>query len=111
MADVIPGSGMLSLVAAEAPDQVFGSMAELATTSDARNLDRLLLMPTYFTEDRPGVALDGEARRSAGLSSTGRQAHPPRPSSRLEVASATPSPSFSPCSARPAPRRSDDGQW
>jgi len=65
-----------------------------AATADPLGLaGRLCVAQSCYAQSpvRPSVTA-----RSAGLSSTGRQAHPPRPSSRLDVV-CTPSPSFSPC--------------
>jgi len=86
----------------------------------ARSLTTILLRPPIRTVWRAICAILLRARPSAAIPGgplggpAGRQAHPPRPSRRLDVVSAIqlPSPSFGPCGpARPAPRRPRDGQW
>jgi len=64
VAEVIPVSGMLALLAAEQPPSVWDQIAHLAVTSSAETLEDLLLSDAYFCDDHPQAALDSAARRA-----------------------------------------------
>lgn len=63
VAEVIPVSGMLALLAAEQPVAVWDQIAQLATASRADVLDDLLLSDDYFCRDHPTAPLDSATRR------------------------------------------------
>jgi hypothetical protein len=62
VAAVIPVSGMLALLAQEAPEADFAALAWLAAESPAKDLDYLLRSDAHFVEERPGAALDVASR-------------------------------------------------
>ncbi|MGH8565823.1 MAG: group II intron maturase-specific domain-containing protein [Gammaproteobacteria bacterium] len=77
-----------------------------AATADPHGTASSLCCATLLAQKPRAASL---AARSAAFRPPDDR-HPPRPSSWLDVVSATPSPSFSPCSATPAPRRSASGR-
>ncbi len=64
VAEVIPVSGMLALLTAEQPLEVWDQIARLAMASNAEVLDDLLLSDDYFSRDHPAAPLDSATRRA-----------------------------------------------
>lgn len=64
VAEVIPVSGLLALLAAEQPLSVWEQIAQLATRSQDEVLDDLLLADRYFVADHPQAPLDSATRQA-----------------------------------------------
>lgn len=64
VAEVIPVSGMLALLAAEQPPCVWDQIAHLAVASSADTLEDLRLSDDKFCNDYPQATLDSAARRA-----------------------------------------------